>query len=235
MIIDGINNREIAIAEIETQIQKPQKASWLTIPIRHKFISLLLLVSLISFMAPHETMASQVPEGKVSSATLVFALGHKISYLDPLNAMQLNRLYERKQMQAELDRQIELNNKVKSYLKSQGSPLAAYTSTLLQLPNWKKIIALSNAESGMCKHYPVAKANCWGIGGANLWYMGSNLGEGIVSMNHFLNTYPANSKVKYTQMTFKQMNGLYKQPAAQHWVDNNQAVYDDLTAIENSL
>jgi hypothetical protein len=88
----------------------------------------------------------------------------------------------------------------------------------------------------MCKHYPVNKANCWGIGGSNLWYMGSNLGEGILSMNKFLKHLSGNnSKVKYTQMTFKQMNGLYKQPAAQHWVDNNQAVYDDLTAIENSL
>jgi hypothetical protein len=36
-------------------------------------------------------------------------------------------------------------------------------------------------------------------------------------------------------MSFDEMNGLYKQPAAAHWAYNAQTVYDDLSAIENSL
>ncbi|MBX4205088.1 MAG: hypothetical protein KW788_02795 [Candidatus Doudnabacteria bacterium] len=184
-------------------------------------------------MLPHQAYAWAFPQS-ANPQPLVFIVGTRMVYLDTLN-LQLSRLYEHNQMQEDLDRQIELNKLLKNYLKEQGSPLAAYTSTLLQLNNWKKIIALSNAESGMCRHYPVTKSNCWGVGGSNLWYMGSNLGEGIISMNHFLNSYPNNSKVKYSQMSFKQMNGLYKQPAAQHWVINNQSIYDDLTAIENSL
>jgi hypothetical protein len=182
-------------------------------------------------MFPHQSLAYTAP---IEPKPLVFVLGDHIVYLDVLS-FQMSKLYEKKVMQEELNKQILLGQEVKEYLEENGSPLAEYATTLIQLNNWKKIISLSNAESGMCKHYPEDKANCWGIGGANLWYMGSNLGEGILTMNHFLNTYPNRSKVKYAQMTFQQMNGLYKQPAAQHWVDNNQAVYNDLTTIENNL
>jgi hypothetical protein len=228
--MDSIQNHP---TQPEIQIETPLKASFISLTLKHKFATLIALVSLLNLALPHQTFASMVPE-KASSG-MVFTIGAKSVYIEQLTNLQLDKLYSRQHMQQEIDRQLELQNKLKDYLADQDSPLADYTSTLIQLNNWKKIIALSNAESGMCKHYPVNKSNCWGIGGANLWYMGSNLGEGILSMNRFLNTYPNNSKVKYTQMTFKQMNGLYKQPAAQHWVDNNQIIYDDLTAIENSL
>lgn len=212
---------------------KELKASYLTLPLRHKFVSLIALVSLLTWAFPHETFASVVPEAPLTGP-MVFIIGNKIAHIDTLN-LQLSKLYTHEQMQNEIDRQLELENRLHDYLAAQGSPLANYAPTLIQLDNWKKIISLANAESGLCEHYPVDKANCWGIGGSNLWYMGSNLEEGILSMNRFLNTYPANSIIKYSQMTFAQMNGLYKQPPAQHWVDNNQSVYSDLTAIENSL
>src|SRR6185436_4638665 len=110
-----------------------------------------------------------------------------------------------------------------------------YANVLVSVSNWKQIIALANAESTLCRNYPVAKSNCWGVGGAKLWDMGSNLGDGILSMNQFLTMYPRNSNVKYAQMTFKQMNGLYKQPAANHWLYNAQSVYDDLTSLEKNI
>ena len=209
---------------------RPLKATYLSLSLKQKLGIVITLLSLTTFMLPHETYASEIPK----QPSMVFVVGNQVVYLTNLN-LQLQKLYEGQKMQQDLNRQIILGQRVKSYLQAQGSPLAAYATTLIQLNNWKKIIALSNAESGMCKHYPESKSNCWGIGGSNLWYMGSNLSEGILTMNHFLNTYPNHSSVKYSQMTFKQMNGLYKQPPAQHWVDNNQAVYDDLTAIENSL
>jgi hypothetical protein len=233
MIVYSIRNLETESKQAQIKLEKPQKASWLSLPMKHKFTTFVSLVSLVTFMLPHQTFASVVP-ARSTPTPLVFVIGSRIVYLDT-TSLQLDKLYAHKHMQEEVDRQLELNTMVRNYLTQQGSPLAAYTSTLLQLNNWKKIIALSNAESGMCKHYPVTKANCWGIGGSNLWFMGSNLGEGIVSMNHFLNTYPNSSQVKYSQMSFKQMNGLYKQPPAKHWVDNNQIIYDALTAIENSL
>lgn len=211
---------------------RPFKASYLNLNLVQKFGILVTLISVIFSILPHVTFAAGLAQPQ--NGPLVFTIGERVIYLDELN-LQLSKLYEGQQMQQDLDKQIQLGQRLGEYLQAQGSPLAPYATTLIHVNNWKKILALSNAESGLCKHYPVHKANCWGVGGSNLWYMGSNLKEGILSMNDFLNTYPKRTSVKYSQMSFDQMNGLYKQPAAQHWVDNNLAVYNDLTIIENSL
>jgi hypothetical protein len=126
--------------------------------------------------------------------------------------------------------QQELNRKVTEYLKAKGSPLADYVPTLLAQNNWEKILAIANAESSLCKRYPKASANCWGIGGEKLWDLGNNLGEGIVAANSFLNNYPRGSK-KYRDMTVEEMNGLYKQPYGKHWSDNNNKVLAELKQI----
>jgi hypothetical protein len=225
-------SRVAIIPETETNQSIAPQTLFKKLSIKRRFEIAITLVSLLTFIVPHVTFGADKSGPK--TGPLVFVVGNKIAYIDLLN-LQLSRLYERQNMQADLTRQIELGDRVKAYLQDQNSPLSQFATTLIQLDNWKKIVALSNAESGMCRHYPVNKSNCWGVGGSNLWYMGSNLKEGILSMNSFLNSYPNNSTVKYSQMSFKQMNGLYKQPPAQHWVNNNQAIYDDLTAIEKSL
>jgi hypothetical protein len=212
---------------------RPLKASYFSLPLKHKFGIIICLVSLVSFMLPHQAFASLANRSQAGSI-LVFTIGDHIEYLDALT-FELSKVFERGKMRQDLNRQLELAKEVKEYLQARNSPLANYASTLIQLNNWKKIIALSNAESSFCKKYPKDKANCWGIGGSNLWYMGSNLGEGIVTMNNFLNAFPNNSKLKYSQMTFQQMNGLYKQPPKQHWIDNNVSVYNDMIHIENNL
>ena len=219
----------IVFMEFELNPIPPFKATYLSLSARQKFFTILTILSLFTFLLPNKTAAALV---KPPSQPLVFVIGDYTFYLNKLN-LQLGKIYELNLMNRELARQLVLQQRVKDYLAAQNSPLADYVPVLLNLNNWKKIIALSSAESGFCKYYPVNKANCWGIGGANLWYMGSNLGEGISSMDLFLKTYPNHSSVKYSEMTFRQMNGLYKQPAASHWVDNNEAIYDDLTAIEN--
>lgn len=212
---------------------KPLKAHYLSITKKYKLGIIITLVSLLTFLMPHETFASTI-KIPTPSGGLVFSIGDQTVYLNSLN-LQLSRLYEKQEMQQELDRQLILGARLTQYLQAQRSPLASYAYTLIQLNNWKKILALSNAESGFCKHYPTDKSNCWGIGGSSPWYMGANLGEAVVTMNDFLNAYPDHSSVKYSQMTFKQMNGLYKQPPAQHWVDNNQIIYDQLTQLEQNL
>ena len=157
-----------------------------------------------------------------------------LDYIASLNQELADQYYQQK-IQQQVLRQQELVKNVSRYLDAAGSPLSDYASTLVTLRNWKKIVALANAESSMCRHYPISKANCWGVGGTNRWDMGNNLGQGIVAMNRFLNSYPLNSTVKYSQMSFDAMNGLYKKPAANHWVENNQAIYNDLAKIEASL
>jgi hypothetical protein len=154
-------------------------------------------------------------------------------YLVHLTEEANDRLYQL-QMQQHVQQQALLASKVHDYLETYSSPLADHASTLITMRNWKKIVALANAESSLCRKYPVNTANCWGVGGSDLWDFGSNLEQGIVGMNQFLNTNPK-GPTKYSQMSFERMNGLYKQPAGDHWVFNNQAIYNDLTAIEISL
>jgi len=210
------------------------KASFANLALKHKLFLMVFLVSLITTLLPHETYAAFLVTDNYQPVLVFDTNGTDFDdYMVQISQDAQDRYYQ-EQLRQQALRQQNLTQKVRTYLEAQGSPLAPYTSTLITLRNWKKIVALSNAESSMCRHYPTAKANCWGVGGANLWDMGDNLGQGIVSMNHFLNAYPRGT-VKYSQMSFERMNGLYKQPPADHWVNNNKTVYNALVAIENSL
>ena len=125
-----------------------------------------------------------------------------------------------------------LNIAVEAYLMSKKSPLAGVTDVLMAYPpaTWKKIIALSAAESSFCRRYPVDTFNCWGVGGSNLWTMGPTLADGIGGMNDFLEQFPKKGK-KYADMTFAEMNGLYNQPATNSWLINNLTVIAEIDAL----
>jgi len=210
---------------------RPAKATYESLGLIYKTIIALLLVTLLPIIAPHEAYAAK--DGILLAGRTVFESGDHIDYLQ---AMEEGASFDYRHETAvlKLQRQLKMNGMLKEYLVSKRSPLAEYSATLLQQNNWKKIIALSNAESTMCRRYIEHLANCWGVGGSKLWDMGDNLGEGVVAMNKFLNAAPMRSKVKYSQMNFEQMNGLYKQPPGDHWVYNNLAVYNDLTDLEKS-
>lgn len=214
------------------------KATFGSLALKHKFFLIICLMSFTTTLLPHETFAQIIPaaQGKDFGPVLVFDSGNTDlqDYFNQINQTLKDQYYQQQIIKQAIYEQA-LAAKVKAYLQQQGSPLADYASTLITLRNWKKIVALASAESSMCAHYPQGTSNCWGVGGARLWDMGDNLGQGIVAMNHFLNNSPLHSHVKYSQMSFEQMNGLYKQPPADHWVNNNQVAYDDLTAIEESL
>lgn len=213
------------------------KASSQTLALKHKLTLILILISLLTTLMPHESYAAENKTGLTDLwPRLVFDLSD-IGYKDYLDtrSQELSDQYYQEQLHQQAVRQVKLTSQVRTYLEQQKSPLSEYAAILITLRNWKTIVALANAESTMCRKYPIDTANCWGVGGTNLWDMGANLGEGIVAMNHFLNKYPLRSPVKYSQMNFEQMNGLYKQPAAVHWVANNKTVYDELVSIENNL
>jgi hypothetical protein len=213
------------------------KASFDTLALKHKLVLIVFLVSLLATLLPHESYAAASQNNPSNTGPLLTFDLSDLSYADYLDtrSQELSDEYYQEQLHQQALRQIKLTTAVRDYLNQQGSPLAEYTETLITLRNWKKIVALANAESSMCRNYPANTANCWGVGGTNLWNMGANLGEGIVAMNHFLNKYPLSSPVKYSQMNFEQMNGLYKQPPAVHWVGNGRSVYDDLVSLENNL
>lgn len=209
---------------------KPLKATYETLTFKHKLVILLILISFANFIIPHETYAAQAAK----PSSLVFILGDYTDYLDELNSQARQGYYEQ-QLRSQLTKKQELIKQVKAYLSAYNSPLVDAVPTLITLKNWKKIVALSNAESSLCRKYPVGTANCWGVGGSDLWDFGTNLTQGVIAMNHFLENYPRRSAVKYSQMTFDQMNGLYKQPAKEHWVVNNEVIYDDLIKLENGI
>jgi hypothetical protein len=224
--------------DIIRKLKFPQlKASFGTLALKHKLILILILASLLTTLMPHESYAAQNKiDMPVPALNLVFDLSD-LSFVDYLNtrSQELSDQYYQEQLRLQAVRQQKLTAKVREFLEQQKSPLAEYATVLITLRNWKKIVALANAESSLCRNYPPSTANCWGVGGANLWDMGDNLGDGIVAMNHFLNKYPLRSPVKYSQMSFEQMNGLYKQPPAVHWVGNSRGVYDNLVSIENNI
>ena len=197
---------------------------------------MVFLLSIFLNLIPHQTYAFQIKAPTADKPILVFDMNDK-SYQDILDSWStiLSNNYTHEKVRVEAVKQGQLTTKVRDYLEGQRSPLAEYAQVLTSVKNWKQIVALANAESTLCRNYPVSKANCWGVGGAALWDFGNNLGDGILEMNKFLVQYPLRSNIKYSQMTFKQMNGLYKQPAAAHWLYNAQSTYDDLSTIEKSI
>lgn len=214
---------------IRPKIQ-PLKVSANNLAMRDRLIIVLLLVSLIGIVIPHGIKAN-APD---SSFTLEFAIGDGTEYLHQMQ-LQAKQIYYVNMLQDQLAFKQRLIEAVQHYLTQYHSPLVDAVPTLITLHNWKQILALANAESSLCRKYPVSTANCWGVGGSELWTMGGNLTEGVVAMNNFLDNYPRKNAVKYSEMTFEQMNGLYKQPPKDHWVWNNQIIYQDLSEIETAL
>lgn len=76
---------------------------------------------------------------------------------------------------------------LKTYLVSKDSPLAEHVETLLMQPNWKIIVAVSHAESNMCKRH--LGNNCWGIGGAQNHRYYKSFANGIVDAGELIQKY----------------------------------------------
>ena len=75
---------------------------------------------------------------------------------------------------------------LKKYLEKKQSPLSNYVEILLLQPNWKVVLAISHAESNMCKRQ--LGHNCWGIGGGNHRKYPS-FAEAIVDANDVVQRY----------------------------------------------
>lgn len=76
---------------------------------------------------------------------------------------------------------------LRSYLAAKNSPLQDYAEVLLQQPNWKFILAISHAESNMCRRQ--LGNNCWGIGGVKYHRFYLSFAEGIVDANSLIQKY----------------------------------------------
>ena len=112
---------------------------------------------------------------------------------------------------------------VRNYLESKDSPLANYTEILLAQPNWKTIIAISNAESTLGKHCYMN--NCSGIFGQNGLKTYDTVPDWIVDMQNLLSN-------RYDGWTLQQMDGIYVYPRSSSWFIATTTVYQDLDQIE---
>jgi hypothetical protein len=77
-----------------------------------------------------------------------------------------------------------------AYLREKKSPLAKYAGELSRLPNWKVLIAIAQAESGLCKK--TARNNCWGIGPNNTPWSFRDISESLYYANYLLSKYDDN-------------------------------------------
>ncbi len=78
---------------------------------------------------------------------------------------------------------------LKDYLASKNSPLTEHVEVLLLQPNWKLVLAISHAESNMCKRQ--LGNNCWGIGGVTYHRFYPTFSEGIEDADALLQKYIA--------------------------------------------
>ena len=112
-----------------------------------------------------------------------------------ISSYERDLLHERKQL-------------LRKYLTEvRPSPLAAYVDVLAVQPHWRRIVAISFVESTMCKrHY---YNNCWGITYSRGLAKYPTFKEAIVDTNRVLE--------KYSNRTYRQMNGVYVQPYNPSW------------------
>src|SRR3989344_6032841 len=127
----------------------PLKASYDKLTIKSKLGVLILLISLSSISIPHQTFA----ETKPNSIDIIFEVGDYEDFL--LNkTLAAEEAYRYELLLKQAQKKQELARKLQQYLADNKSPMANHVETLLSLPYWKKVIALSNAESSFCRKAP---------------------------------------------------------------------------------
>ena len=212
------------------------KAPSILISAAEKAIIVLAFIPVVTMIYP-ETAAAAFNNSaqRPNDQALVFLVNSKSKTETPIKDQTLTT-EQLANVDIETQSKFTYKEILRDYLAKKKSPFADCVDTIVELKNADKILALSNAESALGRRAPAGKHNYWGVGGSKLWKMGNNVCEGIVSMDNFLNEYPKRSSVKYTEMSFVDMCGLYKQPcpgkASHHWVKNNQVIIADLSTMK---
>jgi hypothetical protein len=116
-----------------------------------------------------------------------------ITIPDNITIPRLDVLHDGKdneQKNIEVAEEQKVDNKaqiLQDYLAKRGSPLADYADHLLKQENWKLVIAISNGESGLCKHQ--LAYNCWGITRSRGLERYESFAEGITDANAVIDKY----------------------------------------------
>ncbi len=182
-------------------------------------IAALALVSLMSVLYPNVSSAafSLQAEGQNTTA-LVFDIKNT-AQTKTQNSLTIDTIMESDPLPGLLE----------EYLQKRKSPLAVYSKDMIQLPYWKKALAISFVESNM--GIRCADNNCSGIGvhpTHPLWRKYPTKLDWFKDLNVLL------SKPIYSEKydTFRKMKGVYVQPGSEGWVRGAEKIYAELTELE---
>lgn len=105
-----------------------------------------------------------------------------------------------------------INDELKAFFESKGSPLALHVETLLEQEHWKLITAISAIESSYCKRQ--LGHNCWGITDSSGAYKSyASFDEAIIDANGLITRWQARGR----WLTVADMNGHYVVPHNPNW------------------
>jgi hypothetical protein len=106
------------------------------------------------------------------------------------------------------------------YLIQKNSPLAEYAGLISRLPNWRLLVGIANAESGLCKK--TDRNNCWGIGpGSPFAY--DDISESLYHANYLLTRFDSMG-MKKPETLVKTYVGYYNP----NWIAAIHDVFYDL-------
>ncbi len=192
---------------------------------KEKFALIATILSLTLWNHPFVGKAYAETIVQQDAPALTINAGAKIAEIENKNDQEIAK--EQKLAFAKIDKKVKL---VRTYLESKNSPLAPYTEIIIAQDDWKKILAISNAESNMGIH-------CYGNNCSGIFGYDARTGK------YGLKTYK--SKVdwmldlqalidqRYKNMSLDKMNGIYVQPRSASWYAASSKVYNDLVNIEN--
>jgi hypothetical protein len=180
-------------------------------------LTALVLVSLVSFIYPEIGKADFSLQTPVQTTT--DALVFQIKNSNTQTGLTMQNVVD----------QDPLSTLLTQYLNSYGSPLGQYSSQIIQLPNWKKALAISYVESHMGVY--CSNNNCSGIGGApgtSTWRQYQTKLDWFTDLDTLL------SKPLYSEKynTCQKMKGVYVQPGSASWVYGCEKIYSELTNLE---
>lgn len=140
-----------------------------------RFVGLALIATLAITLAPNVTFAAESEISAQNKTKLVFEIKNFPTIVIPdgpvIRVPTVNELINltKNGADSKSDEQekikVEQVETLTAYLAKKNSPLAEQAEHLLDQRDWKLIIAISQAESNMCKRQ--LGYNCWGIGGGN--------------------------------------------------------------------
>jgi hypothetical protein len=191
--------------------------SYSPLSFKEKAAIFIALFSLVTWQMPGPRTALAKTADQDKSQILKIEISSDVSLSD-LQKQNLQKIEF-----AKIDEKVSY---VRNYLLAKNSPLADYTEYLVAADNWKTLIAISNAESGMGKH--CYYNNCWGVGGITNLAAYKSMPDAIQNVQTLIDQ-------RYGGMTLKQMNCKYVQPCSSNWLEASSQVYNDLSAIEQTF